>query len=220
MTNDQVTMTNECPSDNDQTGTELPLQRVPATFSLIIPAYNEAQRLPSHLSSVRSYLRAEFSDNYEVIVVDDGSADGTENVLREMAPNWQELVVLRHSENRGKGAAVRTGMLAARGGLLLFADADGAAPIQEERRLRAAIEAGADMAVGSRLVDGAKVTRSWTRTLMVYRVACCVCRSVIRSAGSRCSAASPEGGSSGSFKRRATCSIWSFWSWPAASATK
>ena len=107
-------MTNECPSDNDQTGAELPLQRVPATFSLIIPAYNEAGRLPPYLNSVRSYLREAFSDDYEVIVVDDGSEDGTDGVLQEMAASWQELTVMRHSRNCGKGAAVRTGRPEAR----------------------------------------------------------------------------------------------------------
>jgi len=135
-------------------------------FSLIIPAYNEAQRLPPYLGAVRPYLEQEFAGSYEVIVVDDGREDGRADLLQEMATSWRELNLVRHAENQGKGAAVRTGMLAAKGDFLLFADADGAAPIEEERRLRETIEAGADLAVGSRLVDGASVTRSPSRALL------------------------------------------------------
>jgi len=137
------------------------------TLSVIIPAYNEARRLPPYLASVRTYLDAHYPDGYEVIVVDDGSRDGLPDVLSAAAADWPELVVMRHPANRGKGAAVRTGMLAARGELLLFADADGATPIDQEARLSQAIAAGADVAVGSRLVAApgtlGVVTRRRTR---------------------------------------------------------
>lgn len=119
-------------------------------FSLVIPAYNERHRLPFYLAQVRAYLDAQFAGQYEVIVVDDGSDDGLTEVLEASARTWPQLKVLRHKVNRGKGAAVRTGMLAAEGELLLFADADGAAPIDQEARLRAAIHSGAEVAVGSR----------------------------------------------------------------------
>jgi len=139
---------------------ELPL-------SLIIPAYNEAQRLPSFLARVRVYLDERYSGSYEVIVVDDGSRDGLADVLGRLRADWPELAAIEHPANRGKGAAVRTGMLAARGKRLLFADADGATPIDEESRLAEAISAGADVAIGSRLVAGPDVTRqrTWTRGL-------------------------------------------------------
>jgi dolichyl-phosphate beta-glucosyltransferase len=136
-------------------------------ISVIIPAYNEAQRLPAFLVSVRDYLDNRHTDRYEVIVVDDGSRDGLREVLKPVEAVWPQLVVMQHETNRGKGAAVRTGMLAARGRLLLFADADGATPIEEEARLAAAIEAGADVAIGSRLADtdDVRCNRTWTRGL-------------------------------------------------------
>ena len=136
-----------------------------ADLSLIIPAYNEAQRLPQFLESVRSYLADRYPGGHEVIVVDDGSADATTDVVETFRESWPQLRLIAHSQNRGKGAAVRTGMLAAEGDVLLFADADGATPITEEKRLRPAINAGAHVAVGSRLVaaQGVVRQRNWRR---------------------------------------------------------
>jgi dolichyl-phosphate beta-glucosyltransferase len=132
---------------------------MPVAFSLIIPAYNESLRLPPFLATVRPYLHEQFSESHEVIVVDDGSQDCTSTVVVGLAADWPQLRVIGHGGNRGKGAAIRTGMLAGGGEVLLFADADGATPIAEERRLRAALESGADVAAGSRLVRAADVTR-------------------------------------------------------------
>ena len=134
------------------------------TLSVIIPAYNEARRLPPYLESVRQYLDGHYAGSYEVIVVDDGSRDGLSDVLARLTADWLELQTIEHPANRGKGAAVRTGMLAARGRLLLFADADGATPIDQEAELSQAVAAGADLAVGSRLVAAPGVTRRRTRT--------------------------------------------------------
>lgn len=173
----------------------------PIALSVILPAYNEAARLPPHLAAVRQYLQARYSDRYEVIVVDDGSGDGLANVLDGLAAAWPQLRVIRHAQNQGKGAAVRTGMLAAGGALLLFADADGATPIEEEGRLAAAIRAGADLAVGSRLLSaaGTRRSRNWLRGLAGRSFAATArrllaSRSATRSAGSRCSAATWAGG--------------------------
>jgi dolichyl-phosphate beta-glucosyltransferase len=123
-------------------------------LSLVLPAYNEAQRLPAYLAAVRPYLDG-LGDSYEVIVLDDGSDDGLQEVLSRAADGWPQLRSLRHARNQGKGAAVRTGVLASRGQLLLVADADGATPIDQHRLLQAAIGDGADLAVGSRLVGDA-----------------------------------------------------------------
>jgi dolichyl-phosphate beta-glucosyltransferase len=125
-------------------------------LSLILPAFNEAERLPPYLASIRRYLTDEFGPDYEVLVVDDGSRDGLAGVVADLAWGWPQLRALAHPVNRGKGAAVRTGLLAARGELLLFADADGATPIDQEARLRAAVEAGAAAAVGVRDSDDAR----------------------------------------------------------------
>ncbi len=137
-------------------------------LSLIIPAYNESQRLPPYLETIRNYIRHEYNDNCEVIVVDDGSSDQLAEVLTKMAADWPPLRTIRHEHNLGKGAAVRTGILAAQGTRLLYADADGATPIGEERKLRDAIDAGADLAVGSRLLSAEDVQRkrTWSRALI------------------------------------------------------
>ncbi len=134
-------------------------------LSLVIPAYNERHRLPRYLAEVRKYLDAQFAGLYEVIVVDDGSSDGLADLLTEKTPAWPQLKLLRHDQNRGKGAAVRTGMLAAQGELLLFADADGAAPIDQEACLRAAIGSGAEVALGSRRLHQAQAVRQPVRRL-------------------------------------------------------
>jgi len=136
-------------------------------LSVVVPAYNEARRLPPYLALVRRHLEAEYPDRYEVVVVDDGSEDGLADVLAQAGAGWPQFRWIAHPQNQGKGAAVRTGVLAALGRLVLFADADGATPIEEERRLAEAIAHGADVAVGSRLLAGPGVrrTRAWARGL-------------------------------------------------------
>lgn len=136
-------------------------------LSLILPAFDEALRLPPYLKSVRRYLEESFRQPYEVIVVDDGSRDETAAVVLRLAGQWPRLRLLRHNQNEGKGSAVRTGVLAARGELLLFADADGATPIEEHARMAAAIAQGADVAIGSRLAPDPTICRSrhWYRGL-------------------------------------------------------
>jgi dolichyl-phosphate beta-glucosyltransferase len=141
------------PPDLDRTATGI-------AFSVVLPAYNEVKRLPSYLLAVLEYLDRLYGSSVEVIVVDDGSQDGTAEMLKECQCDWAQLRIIRHSRNRGKGAAVASGMMAARGDLVLFADADGATPIAEERKLRAAIAQGADVAAGSRFVAAPHAERS------------------------------------------------------------
>lgn len=130
----------------------------PIALSLVIPAFNEASRLPAFLDAAIAHLREHYPDAFEILVIDDGSDDDTAAVAaRTDAP----VRVIRSAANRGKGAAVRTGMLAARGARRLFADADGATPIDQERRLAAALAAGADVAIGSRAAPGG--ARVWVR---------------------------------------------------------
>ena len=127
-------------------------------WSVVIPAYNEAVRLPTYLKEVLAYLEGR-GESYEVIVVDDGSRDGTADRVREVAAGRAEVIVHALDRNRGKGHAVRAGMARAVGGLRLMADADGATPIAEVGRLEAAVAAGADLAVGSRVLRDPSVTR-------------------------------------------------------------
>jgi dolichyl-phosphate beta-glucosyltransferase len=124
-------------------------------WSVVIPAFNEVPRLPRYLDEIVAYFEGR-GEPYEVIVVDDGSTDGTAAVVEGRARQFPAVRVLRLEHNSGKGAAVRAGMLAARGEYRLFADADGATPIAELKRLEPALAAGADVAIGSRvLVDPA-----------------------------------------------------------------
>jgi dolichyl-phosphate beta-glucosyltransferase len=125
---------------------------------VVIPAYNEAQRLPAYLSEVVAYFDGR-GEPYEVIVVDDGSADETAARVLEAQAIHQAVTLHRLAENRGKGFAVRAGMRAARGDLRLMADADGATPIAEVKRLETVIQAGADLAVGSRALPDPSVRR-------------------------------------------------------------
>ena len=125
---------------------------------MVIPAYNEAQRLPAYLSEVVAYFDGR-GEPYEVIVVDDGSEDETAARVLEAQAIHQAVTLHRLAENRGKGFAVRAGMRAARGDLRLMADADGATPIAEVKRLDTVIQAGADLAVGSRALPDPSVRR-------------------------------------------------------------
>jgi dolichyl-phosphate beta-glucosyltransferase len=121
-------------------------------WSVVIPAFNEAARLPRYLDEVVAYLGTR-GEPWEVLVVDDGSTDATADVARAVSARHAQVRLLRQAANAGKGAAVRAGMLAARGAWRLFADADGATPIAELKRLEAALSSGADVAIGSRMVS-------------------------------------------------------------------
>lgn len=107
---------------------------------------------------------------YEVLVADDGSTDATASVVEALASSAQEIQLLRTPRRQGKGAAVRRGMSAAVGRLQLFADADGATPIQELARLEQALANGADLAVGSRALasrlPGYAVQARFHRTIL------------------------------------------------------
>lgn len=123
-------------------------------YSVVIPAYNEEDRLAEPLIETLFYLREE-SDGVEVLVVDDGSRDGTAAVAQDVGDEFPEVRLLRLPANRGKGFAVRTGVMNSTGQFVLFADADGSTPIRDVERLRKRIDAGADLAIGSReLGDG------------------------------------------------------------------
>src|SRR5687767_7713053 len=117
----------------------------PCQLSVVIPAFNEQERLPGYLEAVRDYLARTFPDCHEILVVDDGSRDETSAVAAQILGPHS---VIRLAQNMGKGGAVRAGMTAAKGHFQLFADADGATPIAEEQRLRQALMAGADIAIG------------------------------------------------------------------------
>jgi dolichyl-phosphate beta-glucosyltransferase len=118
-------------------------------LSVVIPAHDEAARILPSLHSIVHYL-TQRGRTFEVIVVDDGSLDDTVRVVHHYARQMPCIRVLRLPVCAGKGAAVRHGMLAARGRWQLFTDADGATPITELERLEQALAAGASIAIGSR----------------------------------------------------------------------
>ncbi len=117
-------------------------------LSIVIPAYNEASRIANTLRNVTAFCESHLTD-WEVIVVDDGSSDHTE----EEVSGFEKTRLLKNDMNRGKGFSVRRGIMAARCETVMFTDADLSAPIGEAQRLMGAIAAGADVAIASRLFD-------------------------------------------------------------------
>ena len=125
------------------------------SLSIVIPAYNEEKRLPATLDRVLDWVAPQAFEFSEVVVVDDGSRDGTAGV----AESREGVRLVRNPGNRGKGYAVRHGMLEARGEWVLYTDADLSAPIEDTVLLyRAAVESGAAIAIGSRAIDRSMVT--------------------------------------------------------------
>jgi dolichyl-phosphate beta-glucosyltransferase len=123
-------------------------------LSIVVPAFEEEERLGNSVRKILDYLAAERIDA-ELIVVDDGSADRTAEVAREAAQvSPIPLQVIRYEKNRGKGFAVKTGLLAARANIALFSDADLSTPISEMPKLVDPIRAGEfDVTFGSRALD-------------------------------------------------------------------
>jgi dolichyl-phosphate beta-glucosyltransferase len=136
-------------------------------LSIVIPAYNEATRITPTIREIVSYCRTR-GRAFELILVDDGSRDGTTAVGRLLSEEFPEVRLIRLAANHGKGYAVRTGVVNAVGRTILFTDADGATPISEIERLESALEAGADLAVGSRAIraTGIRVHAKLYRHLM------------------------------------------------------
>src|SRR5438477_7202462 len=136
-------------------------------FSLVIPAFNEADRIGQSLREVLDYLQRS-SPESELIVVNDGSTDETSERVREVfgAAGLIATRLLEHSPNRGKGAAARTGLLAATKPIGLFSDADLSTPIEETPKLIEPIANGeVDIAFGSRALDRSLIGihQSWRR---------------------------------------------------------
>jgi dolichyl-phosphate beta-glucosyltransferase len=119
-------------------------------ISLVIPAFEEEARVPPTLRRLARYLEGR-PEEWEILFVDDGSSDRTAEVARTEGERLDlPLTVLRMPANRGKGAAIRRGVLAARGDWILVSDADLSTPIEEWEKL---LRAGAPIAVGSRALE-------------------------------------------------------------------
>ncbi len=125
-------------------------------LSVIIPAYNESKRLPLTLLDIDRHLsKAEYSS--EVLVVDDGSADATVDIVKRFSHLMPHLRVIGHAENHGKGWVVREGMLAARGNLRLFMDADNSTSVDQCNKMLPLFREGYDVVIGSRAARGSRL---------------------------------------------------------------
>lgn len=124
-------------------------------LSIVVPAFNEAARLGPTLDRLTAFARR-LPGGAEILVVDDGSSDGTSGFA--LQPQYREIRWLRLPENRGKGAALRAGVLASTGAEVLLCDADLSTPIEEYARLRPHL-AGAGLVLGSRGLADSKITR-------------------------------------------------------------
>ena len=124
-------------------------------LSIVVPAFNESARIVPSLEKILTYVREKGLDA-ELIVVDDGSSDDTAEIAGKVAEKYDEIKtnVIRHKQNRGKGNAVKTGLLAAEADIALFSDADLSTPIEEAEKLIGPISNGEmDLTFGSRALD-------------------------------------------------------------------
>ncbi len=135
-------------------------------LSIVIPSKDEEQRLPRTIERIQAYLDARHID-YELILVDDGSSDGTRKIMQAAAERSPKIKVEALPFNRGKGRALATGVDAARGDPILLSDADLSTPIEELAKLQAALDGGAGIAIASRALRGSRVEVSQP----IYRVA-------------------------------------------------
>ena len=137
----------------------------PPELSVVIPAFNEAERLPRTLERIRAYLE-DLGRPHEIVVVDDGSSDATAD--EALRCGGGALRLLRNTANRGKGYSVRRGMLSATGRRRLMTDADLSTPIEDLSSLTAALESGYEVAIGSRALPGAEIElhQPWYRENM------------------------------------------------------
>jgi len=134
-------------------------------LSIVVPAYNEEHRIAPTLARLSAHLASQ-AMSWEIVVVDDGSRDATCAVVEAAMARIANLRLVRQTPNRGKGAAVRRGMLEARGQIRVMSDADGSMPPEQLPRLLAPILAcTADIAIGSRYAEGARsnIKQPWYR---------------------------------------------------------
>jgi glycosyltransferase involved in cell wall biosynthesis len=132
--------------------------------TVIVPVYNESARVREPLGAVQAYLEAQ-PYAAEIVVVDDGSDDGTFDVVRDATRGGVPLRAFRYARNAGKGYAIKYGVAHARGELILFTDVDLSTPIEEAGALFARLEEGADVVIGTRKTPGARIVvhQSWIR---------------------------------------------------------
>jgi dolichyl-phosphate beta-glucosyltransferase len=125
-------------------------------LSIVIPCYNEEQRLPRTIEQIHRYLDGR-NASYELVLVDDGSADGTRLIMDAAVERHTAVRIEALPHNRGKGRALAVGVQAAAGDEILLTDADLSTPIEELDKLQAALNNGAGIAIGSRALRASRV---------------------------------------------------------------
>ncbi len=136
-------------------------------LSVVVPAFNEETRISGTIERIGSYLKENFVES-EIIVVDDGSTDGTASVITDLGRKFGNIRLIRYPENAGKGYAIRKGVLSSQGDLLLISDADMSTPIEELERLIPFIHRGFDVVIGSRGLEESDIVvrQPWYRQNM------------------------------------------------------
>jgi len=127
--------------------------------SIIVPAYNEEKRLSNFLNSLCSYCIKNKHVKWEVITVNDGSSDSTKEIIKKIGKKFDFLIGLSHKKNKGKGAAIKTGVKNASGNIIIFIDADGATPPQEIDKIIKVLEK-TDVGIGYRRHKESRIIRS------------------------------------------------------------
>jgi dolichyl-phosphate beta-glucosyltransferase len=137
------------------------------SLSVVVPAFNEEPRIPRTLRELSGYLAANFKE-YEIIVVDDGSSDGTASIVEGLGRELPNITLVSYPANAGKGYATRKGVLASRGDLVLTCDADMSTPVGEYEKLVPFVRDHFDIAIGSRGMEDSElvVRQPWYRELM------------------------------------------------------
>ncbi len=126
------------------------------TLSVVIPAYNEEERLPETLDRITEFFDKN-GTNVEIVVVNDGSKDSTRRIIQKYSRTYKGIFLVNNTSNRGKGYSAKRGVLKATGDLILFSDADLSTPIEEYFKLKTYIDKGYDIAIGSRRIKGADI---------------------------------------------------------------
>ncbi len=143
-----------------------PVEEPSPHLTIVVPAYNEEARIGASLTTMIAYFEAQ-DFLYEILVVDDGSSDNTRAIVEEAASRRPQVRLLSYEGNRGKGYAVRYGMMRGTGNFILFSDADLSTPIEEFEKLYSALQKGHDVAIASRDLPESRLIRhqKWYREL-------------------------------------------------------